>query len=609
MRDAQVDAEAAAWNELRSTSSAERAYSAWLELQCGMIPGVLGGLLLRGPAERGPFAPVARWPPGLSDVKPLTTAAERVLGERRGLVLQSGSEERVRFQVAQPIELDGQLLGAAVVEVSPCPQAELAHALRTLAWGAAWLEVFERRALDSGAGAHMQRLETLPRLVAAVAERGRFRAAATHFATAIATELSCDRASVGFMRRDRVRFAALSHSAHFGSRTNLVRAIEAAMDEAAEQQCSVVYPEATGDEARVVRAHKELAQEFGSGATCSVLLVHKGEISGVLTLERSGDQPFEDDEVDMAEAVAALIGPMLELQRLEERWLAAKALESLRTQLHRLIGPEHVAIKLTALALLAVVCFLTFATGEYRVTARSVLEPQIQRAATAPFDGYLAEAPLRAGDLVEEGDLLARLDDRDLRLERLGELSRVQQLTKQTRQALAGRDAGEVRVLSARVEQARAKLDLIDDRLSRTSVSAPFDGVIVSGDLSQHLGAPLQRGDVLFEIAPLDAYRVILEVDEGDIREVDVGQRGSLVMAANPETPIPFEVVSVTPVSEASEGKNFFRVEARFDDTPERLRPGMRGVGKIDVDRRRLIWIWSHAAIDKLRLALWRWLP
>jgi hypothetical protein len=35
----------------------------------------------------------------------------------------------------------------------------------------------------------------------------------------------------------------------------------------------------------------------------------------------------------------------------------------------------------------------------------------------------------------------------------------------------------------------------------------------------------------------------------------------------------------------------------------------MEGVGKIAIDRRLLLWIWTHQAVDWLRLQLWSWLP
>ena len=61
--------------------------------------------------------------------------------------------------------------------------------------------------------------------------------------------------------------------------------------------------------------------------------------------------------------------------------------------------------------------------------------------------------------------------------------------------------------------------------------------------------------------------------------------------------------------SRAREGRNYFRVEAALEHAPAQLRPGMEGVGKIDVARRRLIWIWTHGLVDRARLWLWSSLP
>ena len=49
--------------------------------------------------------------------------------------------------------------------------------------------------------------------------------------------------------------------------------------------------------------------------------------------------------------------------------------------------------------------------------------------------------------------------------------------------------------------------------------------VVVSGDLTQSLGAPLERGQVMLELAPLDAYRVTLQVDERDIALTERARR------------------------------------------------------------------------------------
>ena len=131
----------------------------------------------------------------------------------------------------------------------------------------------------------------------------------------------------------------------------------------------------------------------------------------------------------------------------------------------------------------------------------------------------------------------------------------------------------------------------------------------MTGDLSQSLAAPVERGQVLFELAPLDAYRVVLQVNERDVTYVKVGQGGRLLLTGSPSEPMAFVVEKVTPVSTAKEGHNFFRVEAKLDRQIERLRPGMEGVGKVEIDRRLYAWIWTRQVIDWLRLQLWKWLP
>ena len=87
------------------------------------------------------------------------------------------------------------------------------------------------------------------------------------------------------------------------------------------------------------------------------------------------------------------------------------------------------------------------------------------------------------------------------------------------------------------------------------------------------------------------------------------GARGSLALASMPGERLEFTVRRLTPVNVAREGRNYFRVEATMDQHSERLRPGMEGVGKIAVDQRKLLWIWTHDVVDWVRLALWKWLP
>jgi hypothetical protein len=66
-------------------------------------------------------------------------------------------------------------------------------------------------------------------------------------------------------------------------------------------------------------------------------------------------------------------------------------------------------------------------------------------------------------------------------------------------------------------------------------------------------------------------------------------------------------VVRITPVAVATEGRNSFEVEARIDEVLPAMRPGLRGVAKIEAGTRSLLGIATRPFVDWLRLAFWRW--
>ena len=381
------------------------------------------------------------------------------------------------------------------------------------------------------------------------------------------------------------------------------------MDEALDQESTIAYPTAAKGAMEVSQSHRELARQHGARAICTVPLSQEDRIFGAMTLERPGNTPFEPELVQLFEQMGALLGPILEVKRRDDRWVSTKVLDAMGTHCRHLFGSGHLVLKAVVLVLTLLVGYLSIGTGTYRVASNASLEGAVERVAVAPQDGFVASASVRPGDLVKDGQQIATLDSKDLELERVKWSSQREQLVKEYREALAKYDRAQVSILKARIDQSDAQLALLDEQLARTQILAPFDGVIVSGDLTRSLGSPVERGQVLYKIAPLHDYRVMLEVDERDFADVAVGQTGTLALTANPDERLAIVVDKITPVSTAKDGGNFFQVEATLESPPAHLRPGMKGVGKIEVGERKLIWIWTHRIIDWVRLWLWSWWP
>jgi hypothetical protein len=107
----------------------------------------------------------------------------------------------------------------------------------------------------------------------------------------------------------------------------------------------------------------------------------------------------------------------------------------------------------------------------------------------------------------------------------------------------------------------------------------------------------------------LESFRIALEVDEHDFGMLQLGQAGRLVLASLPYHSYRLEVVKVTPVASARDGRTAFRVEARLEGVAPQLRPGMQGIAKVEVGTSPLAWVWLRSVVNWARIKIWGWMP
>ena len=594
------------WTRFQQAEDIQQFLEAWLALSVRQVDGLASGVLVAGETpDAGPFAPVARWPVGSEVSKDLAEAAAEALRERRAVVFGEGSDRRV---LAHPLVVLDRLFGAVVVS-APARAAPTSVLFRRLQWAAGWVEVLLRREQEAKDGELRERVTVAFDMLATLLEHPRLDEAASALVSDLARRLDCETVSLGFLRRRRVRVYKVSNAASFGRRANLIREVGLAMDEAVDQEAVILWPAPDDWEFRVSRAHKELAASHGVEAVLTIPLTVGDEIIGALTFERREGRPFTPLDVEICDAVTGIAGPILRDRRRASRWLPATIASSIGRQLTLLLGPSHFAAKLATISAAALAAVLWYVPTDYAVSAPARLEGTVQRSIVAPFNGYLASQNFRAGDRVESGAILAVLDEKDLSLEKLRLTMTRQQRVRELDRMLAERKMAEANITRAQLDQTDAQLALVEEQLSRTRIRAPFAGYIVEGDLSQKVGASIERGQTLFRVAPLNGFRVVLEIDERDIDDIAVGQQGKLRLAAFPETALDYVVKDIMPMAQQGAGRNFFRVEANLRGDLEKLRPGMEGISRTAVDERRLAWVMFHDFADWVRLTAWKWAP
>ncbi|HEX6992923.1 MAG TPA: efflux RND transporter periplasmic adaptor subunit [Gammaproteobacteria bacterium] len=135
------------------------------------------------------------------------------------------------------------------------------------------------------------------------------------------------------------------------------------------------------------------------------------------------------------------------------------------------------------------------------------------------------------------------------------------------------------------LSQARAQLEQAEDRLRKTRVYSPIDGVVTSLEIkvgetaiSSTTNVP---GSTLMTIANPASIHTEVNVDEADIANVEVGQKAHVYAIAYPDVPIEGVIDSIAVTAKVPEGQQgqqglSFAVKIKLDP-PEgvRLRPGM----------------------------------
>ena len=455
-----------------------------------------------------------------------------------------------------------------------------------------------------GASLQPSRSGTVLALQARALAHDHFRTAATAVVTELALRMGCERVSIGFYQQGRLRIGAISNTADIELRQNVVRAITAAMDEALDHGGVVIHPLPRGGSPSVTLAHAELVRANGGVAVCSVPIMNRERSFGALLFERRGG--FDARAIEMAKDAATFVGPVLELKHRIDQPLSGRIVEAVSPRgpgaPRRSFGVWHLAGAALVLGAVGVALW----PASFRVDAPARVEGEGQRVIAAPVDGFVQAATLRPGEVVKAGQVLVTLDDHDLVLERDKSTAEIAQLDKLYREALTKDDAAQIVIARSKVEQVQAQLGLVQSQLERLQLKAPMDGVLLAGDLSQSIGSPVKRGQELMTLAPDRSFRVVAEVEEQDVGDLRVGQQVQVLFSALAQDSVRATVTRIAPVATTLDGRNIFEVDGRISGSTDALRPGLRGIARIDVQTSTLGWVWWHRASQWARRMLWR---
>jgi hypothetical protein len=442
-------------------------------------------------------------------------------------------------------------------------------------------------------------------LATAVATAEGFESAAMNLCNELSTRTGATRVALGWIKGQDVRVKALSHTEQFDKRQELVKTLEKAMEECIDQEEPVHFePQGAGTQ-NVTRAAQELSRVEGGNVVLTLPLRRRADVVGAVTLEFPPTHKLSQQASTGLSVAVDLLAPQLYDRYQNDRWLITKAGLSLEDLGKKIVGPQHTLAKALVLLGALAVIFISIYRPMFHVVAPFEFDAIDKRKLQVPFDGQIEDVRVLPGDYVTKGQVLLTMKTFDLQLELNAAEDSWRKARAEWQSYTAQGKQAEADAAGQEMEKDNAEIQEDQDKITRGTIRAPFDGVVLSGDLVDQRNAMKKEGDDLFTIAADSGLRAKLSVSESDAQYLQAGQIGDLATTALPSDKYGFVIDRVVPLGETKEGDNKFTVYASMKKSSPSWNPGMVGYAHVDIERRPLIWIWTHKFVDYVKFKIW----
>ncbi len=256
----------------------------------------------------------------------------------------------------------------------------------------------------------------------------------------------------------------------------------------------------------------------------------------------------------------------------------------------------------------AVVLFLAVFPLPMRVVGDATVRSAHRASIQPEVEGVVAKVLVREGDAVRRGTILAEMEDWPYRTALASAQAKYRTALSEMNRALAANDGAEAGIQRVQAEFWTAELERARERLQRTHLRSPIDGVVATPHVENLVGRHLQPGDPFAEVVDTSRASVDVAIEEQDVALLEAGEEASVKLEGFPTRTFKGQVTVVSPKSEVSGDTRYFYARVDVANEEGRIRAGMQGRAKVWVGwrqagyvllRRPAMWLWS---------LLWSWL-
>jgi HlyD family secretion protein len=242
----------------------------------------------------------------------------------------------------------------------------------------------------------------------------------------------------------------------------------------------------------------------------------------------------------------------------------------------------------------------------FAVNAAGEISPAEQVSVRPEINGKIENLPVDVGDSVKKSALLFKLDDKELQQQRASNLTDIERsrlsLDKAERDLKRSKELLGERLISQELyddtktaydlaknalERSQRDLAIIEERLTKTEVRAPFDCTVLTRPVSQGQAVSgsggFNSGTEVLTIADLNSMVINAHVNQADVPRLKPNQNVEVAVEAVAGLRVVGVVERVAPQATLKNNIKGFATRILLQNVDPRIRPGMTANIKIPV--------------------------
>jgi RND family efflux transporter MFP subunit len=322
---------------------------------------------------------------------------------------------------------------------------------------------------------------------------------------------------------------------------------------------------------------------------------------GILLFESSDPDFLAEAHLEMLKVLASQATVALRNASLYKEVPFVGVLQPLLEKKKRFLALEkHRRAALIGAAAAVALFLLTFPLP-LRVDGNAVVAPAHMAHVGADFEGIVKQINVREGDVLKKGDVIGNLEDWEYRSALAAAKAKYQTAVAQMDRALANNDGAEAGMQRAQADFWASEVQRAQERLNRTTVRSPIDGVVATPQLENLVGHKVKVGESFVDIVDNSQALVDVAVTENDVALLHSREKTSLKLDGFPTRTFHGQVAVVSPQGILQDGGAIFFARVSVTNPDGALRSGMQGRGKISTG-------WRPAGVVMFRsIGMWIW--